>query len=238
MQAEDLLLAKLKVPLSAPRNPQSPRDTDTEDASVFTRALGAVSKGKAFFIPASCVQPVDPKSGEIQEDDEVRVIAERLPTAGKDEVTQLVEGLTSTPHSTTPTSSIEVDRESSRGSDPTLGFDSPDTNSDHPLGLDPGFWHYLIPFGLRILDTHCYAVKLDRAAGPSKTYLLPHKFLRPKVHPKESDRRDSNAVTPRHAVASSVVEPMNLRQLAYETAQVFCCVRAAKQSVSGLFDPH
>ena len=49
-------------------------------------------------------------------------------------------------------------------------------HEDYELGIDVDLLHYLIPFGLCVLDTRCYAVVLDDAPGPP--VLLPGRLLR------------------------------------------------------------
>ena len=44
----------------------------------------------------------------------------------------------------------------------------------HLMGMDFNFGHYLAPYGLRVLDTRCYAVQLSCG----KVRVLPHKLLR------------------------------------------------------------
>eukprot|EP00668_Euglena_longa_P030596 GGOE01038186.1.p1 GENE.GGOE01038186.1~~GGOE01038186.1.p1 ORF type:complete len:2315 (+),score=765.90 GGOE01038186.1:746-6946(+) len=87
--------------------------------------------------------------------------------------------------------------------------------TSYQLGIDIAFVQYLVPFGLRIMDTRCYAVELDYGTNRKRMRLLPHKLLRLKKLDRLNDR--SNAA-PQQPVSLDLTGIA--RKVAEETARL------------------
>ena len=154
-QVEDWLLVRLKEPLTGVRD-----GGGFADPTVFTAALGNVAAGRAFFVPRRFVQTKAAR-GDIQEDTEVHILVEGL----KSFHSYTGESLVHAPRSrrlSSLTDSVKKQRRPQQ------------QNLQELMGMDFNFGHYLAPYGLRVLDTRCYAVELNSG----KVRVIPHKLLR------------------------------------------------------------
>eukprot|EP00667_Euglena_gracilis_P000041 EG_transcript_41 len=62
----------------------------------------------------------------------------------------------------------------------------------YDLGVDLSYIQYLVPFGLKVLDTRCYLIKLDFTGD---LRLVPHKLLRLEKSERHDDRNPQSAGT-------------------------------------------